>query len=266
MRLCARSPAVRRRLWRWWYQRLVRRGPDARWTFMNYGWQPPAGADATLDRADEPDRAGIEIYRRVVSPVRLAGREVLEVGAGRGGGASYLARYHAPARVVAVDYAPAAIAWCRERHRSVANLEFAAGEAERLPLPEASFDAVVNIESSHCYGRVERFLTEVVRVLRPGGCFLFADARRAEELAGLAAALGATPGWCETDQEDLTPGVVAALAAEDGRKRQLMRDVLPDGGSRVFGEFAALRGTTMFAGLQSGRFRYHRWAWRKHGP
>jgi len=105
-----------------------------------------------------------------------------------------------------------------------------------------------------------------VRVLRPGGSFLLADARRAEDLAAVAAALAATSGWSETDQEDLTPGVAAALAAEDGRKRRMMHEILPGGGSRAFGEFAALRGTAMFDGLQSGRFRYHRWAWRKRGP
>jgi ubiquinone/menaquinone biosynthesis C-methylase UbiE len=43
------------------------------------------------------------------------------------------------------------------------------GDAENLPFPQVSFDAVINVESAHCYGSIERFLAEVHRVLRPGG-------------------------------------------------------------------------------------------------
>jgi ubiquinone/menaquinone biosynthesis C-methylase UbiE len=34
-------------------------------------------------------------------------------------------------------------------------------------LPDRSFDAVINIESSHLYARFPRFLAEAARVLRP---------------------------------------------------------------------------------------------------
>jgi ubiquinone/menaquinone biosynthesis C-methylase UbiE len=46
-----------------------------------------------------------------------------------------------------------------------------------MPFPASSFDAVVNIESSHCYESMDAFLSEVCRVLRPGGQFFFADLR-----------------------------------------------------------------------------------------
>jgi SAM-dependent methyltransferase len=41
-------------------------------------------------------------------------------------------------------------------------------------------DAVVNIESSHCYESMDTFLSEACRVLRPGGRFFFADLRKYE--------------------------------------------------------------------------------------
>ena len=96
--LLENSPRLRRLLWRWWYGRLARRFDQRDWTFMNYGYASPAGAPPlALDAADEPDRLCIQLYARTVSNVTLAGREVIEVGSGRGGGASWLARTHRPA-------------------------------------------------------------------------------------------------------------------------------------------------------------------------
>ena len=59
------------------------------------------------------------------------------------------------------------------------------GDAENLPFEDNSFDAIINVESSHCYGNVEQFLREVHRVLRPGGDFLFVDLRGAQKLVEL---------------------------------------------------------------------------------
>jgi SAM-dependent methyltransferase len=58
------------------------------------------------------------------------------------------------------------------------------GDAEALPFDDGSFDAVINVESSHNYPDLAKFLSEVARVLRPGGHFshvdVFTDARFAE--------------------------------------------------------------------------------------
>ena len=51
------------------------------------------------------------------------------------------------------------------------------GSAQDLPFLSNYFDIVLNLESSHCYPEFEKFLTEVARVLRPGGLFIFADLR-----------------------------------------------------------------------------------------
>jgi ubiquinone/menaquinone biosynthesis C-methylase UbiE len=54
---------------------------------------------------------------------------------------------------------------------------FVHGDAENLPFPDESFDAVVTGDASHIYPHFERFLAEVTRVLRRGGHFLYADFR-----------------------------------------------------------------------------------------
>ena len=54
-----------------------------------------------------------------------------------------------------------------------------------MPFLASSFDAVVNIESSHCYEAMDAFFAEVCRVLRPGGRLFFADLRSKDDVTTL---------------------------------------------------------------------------------
>ena len=141
--LVSGSARGRRLLWRGWYQFLAARYRDPRWTFMNYGYRSPDVPAPALDPADEPDRSFIQLYDVVARGAPLAGRELLEVGCGRGGGAAYVARALGPRRVVAVDLSPRAIALCRRRFHQP-NLSFDVGDAEALPFPDGAFDAILN--------------------------------------------------------------------------------------------------------------------------
>jgi ubiquinone/menaquinone biosynthesis C-methylase UbiE len=230
---------------------------------MNYGWTPTGGKKLELEPRDEADRYCIQLYERVVSAVKIEGRRVLEVGCGRGGGASYLARYHRPAEIIAVDYSSAAIALCQQRHGRVPNLSFQTGDAERLPFAGESFDAVVNVESSHCYGQIDQFFREVARVLRPGGYFLFADAREVNGFPELERRLTAQTDWRFVESENITSGVTAALALDATRKRRLISEIMPSRRQKVCEEFAALDGTAMYEGFHAGRLRYQRWVFRR---
>ena len=57
--------------------------------------------------------------------------------------------------------------------------------AQNLPFQNESFDAVLNVESSHRYPQMEKFLNEVYRVLKPNGYFLFTDFRNNPEIENL---------------------------------------------------------------------------------
>ena len=230
---------------------------------MNYGFQPPQGSDVVLQPADEPDRLPIELYRRVVSDVDLAGARVLEVGSGRGGGASWLARYCAPAQVTGTDFSPPAVDLCRRVHARVANLDFAIGNAERLPFEAAAYDAVVNVESSHCYGYMESFIDEAIRVLRPGGHFLFADFRVRGEMDTLDALLESRKGWTRIAREDITAGVVAALEASDAVKRRWIEQGVGPRFRKAAGEFAGLVGGEMYRRFSERELLYYRYAYRR---
>jgi ubiquinone/menaquinone biosynthesis C-methylase UbiE len=145
--------------------------------FLDAGYEtdPPLGLE--LDPVDEPNRPSIQLYHCTATQTDITGKRVLEVGCGHGGGASYLMRYLRPASYTGLDLNGRGIEFCRRAH-PVPGLTFVQGTAQDLPFPDASFDAVVNVESSHCYPDFPGFLREVARVLDDGGHFLYVDLRK----------------------------------------------------------------------------------------
>lgn len=247
------SGRMRSALWRWWYNSLARRDQDGALLFMNYGYADPA-LQVSLEAADEPYRYPIQLYEQTVAGIALAGKTVVEVGCGRGGGASYLARTHQPTRMVGVDLSQEAIAWCRSFHKAP-NAEWCHGSASALPLEDASVDVVVNVESSHCYPSMADFVAEVVRVLRPGGEFAFCDLRLPSELAGLDQCF-ADAGLEVLERRMITPQVVEALGHMSEQRASGIARLVPRPLQKVFGDFAAVRGSSTYGMLQDGRMVY----------
>src|SRR5690349_1400475 len=85
------SPKARRFIVRRWYQYLSHLDREAVMIFMNYGYAALDDRPAflTLRAEDLLNRFCIQLYHHVASAVDLTGRDVLEVGCGRGGGAAY---------------------------------------------------------------------------------------------------------------------------------------------------------------------------------
>jgi ubiquinone/menaquinone biosynthesis C-methylase UbiE len=162
------------------------------WLFFNYGYEEDPPMAVPLAASDEPHRFFIQLYHRTATQVDLSGKRVLEVSCGHGGGASYLMRTLHPASYTGLDLNPAGIEFCQNRH-NLAGLDFVEGDAEDLPFADQSFDAVLNVEASHLYPHFPRFLSEVARVLSPGGHFLYADFRGRRAVSEWEAALADAP-------------------------------------------------------------------------
>jgi SAM-dependent methyltransferase len=222
---------------------------------MNYGYAPLEPAPALpLDPEDEPDRLCIQLYQHAVGAVDLRGTDALEVGSGRGGGASYVSRYLQPRSVTGLDFSPEAVDLCH-RNRKSPGLSFTRGDAQAMPFPDGSFDAVINIESSHCYPSMERFLSEVRRVLRPGGSFLFADLRPRDGLENLRGQFHASQ-LILVEENEITANVLMALRLDNDRKLQLIQDLIPWPFRRPFRAFAGIEGTRNYNGFADGRLVY----------
>jgi SAM-dependent methyltransferase len=247
-------------MWRGVYELLGARVRTRDWSFMNYGYAPAGPQDPPghppLDAADEPDRLCIQLYAATVDGVDLTGRDVLEVGSGRGGGAQYLARYARPRTTTGLDFSRTAVRLAR-RHRSGPGLTFRVGDAQATGLPAASVDVVVNVEASHCYGSMDAFVAEVHRVLRPGGHFVWADLRGHDDVDDVRRRLLGT-GLELVEEQDITDGVLRALRLDNDRKAGLVRAWIPRPFRRPTAAFAGLEGTRNFVGFSDGSLRYLR--------
>ena len=253
--LCQR-PRIRKRLWRILYQLLAACHREENWSFMNYGYQPlnPKERNPNLIPEDLPSRYSIQLYTHLVRGVDLSGLCVLEVGSGRGGGSSYIKRYLHPGMMVGLDYATKAIAFSKAHH-CIKGLYFVPGDAESLPFRSNAFDAVINLESSHCYGSMGLFLAEVRRVLKPGGYFLYADFRARGEIARWCEQLRIS-GFSLLKQRDITANVLAALDCDEQRKLNLIRKRIPRFLEKPLREFAALQGSRVYRGFRAGDANY----------
>ena len=256
------SPWFKRFLWRHWYQYLAGY-KVADWQFMNYGYASLAedAPQLELQAADEPNRYSIQLYHHVASRVSLTGLEALEVGSGRGGGASFVKRYLQPKQMTGVELSAEAVRFCRATH-AVDGLVFVEGDAESLPFADDSFDAVINVESSHCYGSFPSFMKQVQRVLRPGGHFLFADLRSTTDRDQLHQAI-LDSGLALIEQEDITPNVLAALQRDSQRKTAMIQNFVGPRLLSTFGQFAGLEGSDIYTGFKNGTLVYIRYLLRK---
>ena len=99
-----------------------------------------------------------------------AGREVLDAACGEGYGSALLARH--AARVTGVDASAETAALARRRYGTAANLEYAQGRCEALPVPDGSIDLFVSFETLEHLGSPRALIAEASRVLRADGVFM----------------------------------------------------------------------------------------------
>ncbi|MBI3932195.1 MAG: methyltransferase domain-containing protein [Acidobacteria bacterium] len=127
-----------------------------------WDWDTPAGRR----RADR--RAAFFVEHGALGP----GRRALELGCGTGVFLERVAR--SGADLHGLDLSPDLLARARERVAGTANVRLVQGNAEAMPFPDGSFDAVYGSSVLHHLG-LEAALREVHRVLRPGGRTVFTE-------------------------------------------------------------------------------------------
>jgi ubiquinone/menaquinone biosynthesis C-methylase UbiE len=255
-------PAFRRIIWKPVYETIAKKFKVADWQFMNYGFAPHAQElPLRLQPEDEVNRYSIQLYHYLISMLEVPGKEILEVGSGRGGGANYINKYLKPVKIAGLDIARHAVKLASEKH-SGAGLAFVQGNAEKLPFTDESFDVVINVESCHSYGSVPAFLKELKRVLRSGGYFLCTDIRSPIGMETLKNNLLATAMQIKIDEE-ITGNVINAIESEEDTKQKRISDNIPKWIAKPFKEFAGVRGSRIHEDLKNGSLVYRRFVLQK---
>ncbi len=112
-----------------------------------------------------------ERLRRAADVEGLSGARILDIGSGIGSYTKPLAR-RTSATVVALDVTTVLLQ--HARRDSPRNTHYVAGDAGELPFPDGSFDAVVGNAVLH-HLPLDHTVPELLRVLKPGGRFCFAE-------------------------------------------------------------------------------------------
>jgi ubiquinone/menaquinone biosynthesis C-methylase UbiE len=229
---------------------------------MNYGYATNYPKDdLMLSEKDEVHRYAIQHYHFLAVKTLIKDKDVLEVGSGRGGGSHYIATVLQPKSMTGMDLASNAVDLCNKNFISH-NLKYITGNAESIPLEDNSKDVIINVESCHAYGSVDSFLSEVKRVLRPGGHLLLTDIRGNEGKALLLKKL-LNSGLEIIEEEDITRNVVKAIENEDKVKWTRIRQSVPKWLHASFSEFAGSVGSQTHKQLKNRDLVYFRFVLKK---
>ncbi|MGC8494164.1 MAG: bifunctional 2-polyprenyl-6-hydroxyphenol methylase/3-demethylubiquinol 3-O-methyltransferase UbiG [Syntrophobacteraceae bacterium] len=139
-------------------------------------WSEDAPFDiSSLRYCMNPVRYGY--FRRALQQLRFQGRALLDVGCGGGFLAEEFARDGFC--VTGIDPADRSIEAAR-KHAAENNLtiEYRVGKGEALPFPDASFDIVVCCDVLEHVDDPGLVISEVARMLKPGGLFCYDTVNR----------------------------------------------------------------------------------------
>ena len=100
------------KIWYWYISTIDK---NAEIIFMNFGYSNNA-EKIKLEEADEKNRYSAQLYNLIATGVDIEGKNILEIGCGRGGGLSYINRYLSPKSVTGVDLNKKAIIFCKKHY------------------------------------------------------------------------------------------------------------------------------------------------------
>ncbi|MCZ6596790.1 MAG: methyltransferase domain-containing protein [Planctomycetota bacterium] len=119
---------------------------------------------------DQLESSHGDVVEQVIDAMDIRpGERILDLGCGTGWATRILAQRAPGAQAVGVDVSPKMIARADELHSLRIRARYDVGSFEELDFPEASFDRVFSMEAIYYAQDLDRALSELCRVLKPGG-------------------------------------------------------------------------------------------------
>jgi ubiquinone/menaquinone biosynthesis C-methylase UbiE len=252
--------SLRTLMFRSWYWYLNTIDRDADILFMNYGYNDPE-VKIELEHEFEKNRYSIQLYHRLANAIDLKGKSLVEIGCGRGGGLAYIAKRFSTSTSLGIDLDRRAARF-GNNHYKINGLKFLQGDAQNLPIDDNSYDVVLNVESSHRYPRMDLFLSEVKRILKPNGYFLYTDFAYREGYPTLEEALD-TFGLTKIEGIRINDQVIDALKQDNERRQLLVKKLTPKFLHKAAENFAGVVGSKTYNQILAGDYEYFLYVFRK---
>jgi len=133
------------------------------------------------------DRQGYHAQPEFVSRhvEELGAMRVLEAGSGNGFNTLYLAKLHPQRQFLGIDLTSEHVVAARSAADGVPNLKYLCGNYQSVPLSDASLDLAFGVETFCQATDLPTALSEMQRILRPGGRLLVVDCFRRRSLDAL---------------------------------------------------------------------------------
>lgn len=126
-----------------------------------------AGRGAGMERGHRP------VGEQAIELMSLAPQaRVLDVGCGSGWATRLMAEQATAGRVVGIDISDEMITIASTTSVAFANVDFRVASAEQLPFAGGEFSDAFSMESLYYYADMAAALSEIKRVLEPGGQFV----------------------------------------------------------------------------------------------
>jgi ubiquinone/menaquinone biosynthesis C-methylase UbiE len=128
---------------------------------------------ARTGRCEGMEKAHRPVGEQAISLMRVSpDSRVLDVGCGSGWATRVLAEYATNGLVTGIDISDEMIRAARESSKDFANIDFEIASAEQLPFTDDEFTHGFSMESLYYYTNIPKALSEIHRVLKPGGLFV----------------------------------------------------------------------------------------------
>jgi ubiquinone/menaquinone biosynthesis C-methylase UbiE len=133
--------------------------------FWNFGYR--------VTGTESPRQACEQLMERLLSMIGEPRGSILDVACGNGGTTSYLMKHFPADQITAINFSERQI---RQAVNRAPRCRFVLMDATNLGLAADAFDHLICVEAAFHFNTRDAFLREALRVLKPGGRLVLADA------------------------------------------------------------------------------------------